>query len=313
MGAAHDMPMPSDCSSVATRRPPTIDLHALRQFPVPQLEAEASAAREVLESRSPLQLRVVTWNVWFDELCKNDRMQALLTELLVVAPDIICLQEVLPELATAFRASASLTELYDISPFHISCYGCLMLARRDLRAHFVEVPYESTCMGRTLLLADCQGRYPGVLVATTHLESLNSEARRRAQLTQAAEALQGRSAAVLCGDFNFDATQTYGDWQQSAPARPREQLENCVLGEVLPDFEDVWPALRSDEGFSFDGAANPKCIQDPLERMRYDRVLVRRPCVRPLVVSLLGTQAINDWGVMPSDHFGVQADLELKL
>merc|ERR1712039_539207 len=113
---------------------------------------------------------------------------------------------------------------------------------------------------------------------------------------------------------NFDDTQTYGDWNQSQPARLPNELENHVLAEVLPEFVDVWPLLRGDRGITFDGTLNTLCISDPQECMRYDRILFcdRSIGCRPTAADLLGTQPLNDAGLMASDHFGVQADFRLS-
>jgi len=228
---------------------------------------------------------------------------------LCAAPNVVCLQEVLPELAKALRSCGPLNEVYDISPFDVGAYGCLILTQKDLQAKFTEVPL-TTQMGRNLLLARCRARFANLIVATVHLESLNSEKTRKVQLQETAEALQDQRYALLCGDFNFDATQTYGDWKLPEPSRAPHELENHVLQDVLSDFADVWPELHSDPGFTFDGATNPQCVHDPNERMRYDRILTR--CMLPIGASLMGTQSINSAGFMPSDHFGVLVDLSVS-
>jgi hypothetical protein len=43
-------------------------------------------------------LRVVTWNLWFDEWQRARRQEALWRTLAELRPDVICLQEVLPGL-----------------------------------------------------------------------------------------------------------------------------------------------------------------------------------------------------------------------
>ena len=70
---------------------------------------------------------------------------------------------------------------------------------------------------------------PGVAVATVHLESLDSERVRGEQLAVAARALGGTAHAVLMGDFNFDATRTWGEWRDGGVARTRGTLENDAL------------------------------------------------------------------------------------
>merc|ERR1711974_119613 len=96
----------------------------------------------------------------------------------------------------------------------------------------------------------------------------------------------------------------YGDWKKGSNSAQLEKsgadepIENGVLAEVLPDFVDAWPMVRSDEGFTFDGLANPACIPDLDERVRYDRVIVRG--LLPNAATLLGTEGIDDTGVCPS-------------
>merc|ERR1719473_394355 len=61
-------------------------------------------------------ITIVTWNVWFAPVDVEQRMAALFHEALDAAPDVLCLQEVVPELAAAIRASEPLQKLYDVSP-----------------------------------------------------------------------------------------------------------------------------------------------------------------------------------------------------
>jgi endonuclease/exonuclease/phosphatase family metal-dependent hydrolase len=253
---------------------------------------------------------VLTWNIWFDDLAADCRLKALFQELLSVAPDVVCLQEVKPGAAEAIRACTAVCAVYDVSPFDVGLYGNLTLIRKDMSATFVETAFPSD-MGRTLLLGECHARCEGMLIANVHLESLAAEHIRREQLKVTADALAGHEHVLICGDFNFDATRTFGDWARETPERTPLTIENRVLVDVLPDFADSWPVVRDDEGFTFDGEFNPQCIQNPHERMRYDRVLAKtgKSTLRPIAASLLGTSEINSWGLMPSDHFGLQVDL----
>eukprot|EP00956_Cyclotella_meneghiniana_P016978 scaffold27384_cov36-Cyclotella_meneghiniana.AAC.1 len=70
-------------------------------------------------------------------------------------------------------------------------------------------------------------------------------------------------AAMLVGDFNFDSSQTWGDWDRSHPKYPKEHLENNVLDEIMPNWVDAWPYLKiTDEpGHMFDGATNV-CVRN---------------------------------------------------
>ena len=276
-------------------------------------------------------LRVVTWNVWFSPLEADERMAALFTEALGASPDVLCLQEVVPRLANAIHASA-LRNVYAISPNTIDSYGCLLLVRRTLAPTFCEIALPSR-MGRTLLVAEwaspsCSSP---VAVATVHLESLNNAAARAKQLRVAYNELRVYEQVLLCGDFNFDATRNFGDWLPVPPRPPRPSgdsdsddeepysgplrqaagaLENDVLSLRLPGYTDAWPALHGplELGHTFDGARNPR-VRDPEEQMRYDRVMVRGAHVSN--IWLLGTGDSRAAAIVPSDHYGLCADVEL--
>ena len=270
---------------------------------LPQLEAEANASALTMAARPEATLTVATWNVWFGRQHMEQRYSALLRTLLRRAPDVVGLQEVVPALADALRAHEAVSALYEVSPNAIGSYGCLLLARRALRPHIVEIDLP-TDMGRTLLVAELAAR-PGVAVATVHLESLDSERVRGEQLAVAARALGGAAHAVLMGDFNFDATRTWGEWRDGGVARSPGALENDALPRLLPHFVDAWPVVRGAEpGFTFDGATNPYA-HDPGERMRYDRVMAKG--LRPEHIEMLGNG--GEAQPVPSDHFGLFATL----
>lgn len=301
---------------MAASLPPSPPLPGARlrgeQWPGLRLEEEAAAAARALASRPLSRLRVVTWNVWFDDACAAKRQAALLQEVLSAAPDVACLQEVLPAFAEAVRDCEALMAVYQASPQGVRPYGCMLLVRRDLQPTFGAQPLPSR-MARSLLWARCGGRCPGLMVATTHLESLDSAPARRRQLEDAARLLREHEGAVLCGDFNFDDERTWGDWRLPRPALGPEALENRVLGEVLPDFADAWREVRPEErGYTFDGTENPICIRDQGERMRYDRLMARRGPggLVPVAAELLGTGPIDSRGMRPSDHYGLLVDLE---
>lgn len=286
-------------STLAALRPEALSL---------SLDDELTDASAQLHARrSTTSLRVVTWNIWFDALRQDERLQMLLCEAVREAPDAICLQEVVPRVAEAIRSCKPLCAVYAVSPYSISTYGVLMLVRKPLNPVFSQVPLP-TGMGRSLLVAACAD----VVIATVHLESLDNAPTRRQQLERASAVLSATPLpAILCGDFNFDSSQNWGDWRKKKSGGKHTGLENAVLAAVVPDFVDAWPALRPrDPGLTFDGSCNPH-VRDADERMRYDRVLARG--MRPTDASVLGTTSppVVEGGLLPSDHFGLRVDLQL--
>jgi len=271
-----------------------------------------------------LTLRLITWNVWFQPVDAAMRTASLFSEVLGAAPDVLCLQEVREELAASIRTSAALLRCYAISPNDVSPYGNLLLVRHELSPIFKETPFPSQ-MGRSLLLAECRPATArddsSLAVATVHLESLNNAPTRAKQLRIAQSALDRYQRVLLAGDFNFDSSQNFGDWSAVPPRpprpereasdddeanpwagaplkRPREGLENDIIGQVLPDYIDMWPTLHaeSDGGHTFDGSRNVY-VADPEEIMRYDRVLAKGAV--PVTITLLG---------LPEPDHGTLAD-----
>lgn len=263
---------------------------------------------------SSSHLRCVTYNVWFSSTSELARRNALFQILHRENPDIIALQEVKSDFAEAIRKN-SISKYYAISSNPIHHYGCLLLVRRSIvkSITFNELVFSKSAMGRTSPYSDIT--FPNgksIRISSCHLESLNSERTRRAQLIELSN-LYTSTFGMILGDFNFDATKTYGEWKIKSNARSFEQLENTLtLKKALPGWIDAWGTLygNEDPGYTFDGKINRPAIQDTLERMRYDRVMLKN--VKPVAAKLLGTKPINNLGMRPSDHFGVEIDVEYK-
>eukprot|EP00040_Diaphanoeca_grandis_P024409 m.134068 g.134068 ORF g.134068 m.134068 type:complete len:324 (+) comp29718_c0_seq1:96-1067(+) len=276
------------------------------------------------------KLRIVTWNVWFGRKKMIERLEALVGILDKIDPDVIGLQEVVPDFAQALRClvntskplpdvpnSPSVWQKYAISKNKIKGYGCLLLAKKSLSPKFSETKMP-TRMGRTLLTANicCGGSKKFRLnIGTSHFESMDSPATRQKQLTIARKTLNATSShqAVLIGDFNFDSSQEYGDWKLlSTPTEP-DKLENVVAFEAagMKSWIDAWHALHpQDKGYTFDGAVNSN-VNDKQERMRYDRVMISPGEWNAASVCLLGTESIDDTqNTCPSDHFGVCVEIQ---
>ena len=270
-------------------------------------DSVTDTASRVMECRPISSIRVVTWNVWFSSHQMDERTAEMVSTVMQEAPDVLCLQEVVPRVEAALRSCGALSKLYTFSPFSISSYGMLMLVRPSLSPIFSNVALP-THMGRSLLIARCVADGRSLSVATVHLESLASAPIRRKQLSVAAAELPtSEGPRILCGDFNFDSSQNWGDWRFDTSQRL--PLENAVLHRTLGGkWLDTWPALYPAEpGLTFDGSTNPH-VSDHCERMRYDRVMAAG--LQPCEAALLGTSP-SVAGIVPSDHYGLRVDLEL--
>jgi len=86
---------------------------------------------------------------------------------------------------------------------------------------------------------------------------------------------------------------------------------------LFPDFNDVWSdcgfSPPNDKGYTYDSTKNNRI--SGYERMRYDRILLKSACWKPISISLLGDDPITATKVggakvFPSDHFGLIMKLE---
>jgi endonuclease/exonuclease/phosphatase family metal-dependent hydrolase len=241
-----------------------------------------------VDRSAPVDVRLITWNVWFGGHMFDERCEALLAELPRRRAGVIALQEVTHELYDALLHEPWVRAAYQISPLAMRAYDVVILSRLPIR-RVVEIALP-TSMGRRLVVAELAC---GLAVATVHLESTRDEATTRAaQLATLQPALVDRyDDVVLVGDMNFT---------------PDDPIENAALD---PAFVDIWPALRPGEpGYTVDTDLNTMRIQvksTPVQK-RIDRVFSRSARWRARSIELIGTRPIDVDGTFTSDHFGLE-------
>ena len=239
-------------------------------------------------------LRLLTWNVWFGPFRDRARMQAIVAEVARLEPHIVAFQEVTRHLARLpeTRSSplrSSYRRLETPAPEE-SRYWEVIYTRLEPGPESGRWSYSDTAMARGCTILHVEAL--NLVVATTHLESLQAAATRERQFREAIariERLPVRNR-VLCGDMNLRDGQ--------------------ALDHLLPPcWEDAWTLLRpGEEGATRDAARNPM-THDPLQD-RLDRIFVCCPDYVPARIELVGTDPIDSTGTLfPSDHFGLFLEL----
>ena len=204
------------------------------------------------------RLSLLSWNVWFG-LEKPHRRWTELTSIVgSLRPDVIALQEVTDPFLRMLRKATWVRGRYHISDpsgDSLEGYGNLIVSRLPMERVHVQ-PLESE-MDRKLVVVEASAEGRPWAFASVHLESFReSTARRARQLDQVLQALSSYPEVALMGDFNFCAS-----WQD----------EN----ERIPgDYQDVWPAVRPEEGFTVDTEENEMRGRGTEERkrVRFDRL-----------------------------------------
>ncbi|CAA7409137.1 unnamed protein product [Spirodela intermedia] len=273
-----------------------------------------------LGSRSaPNTLKVLSYNVWFrEDLELEERMNALGRLIQQHSPDIICLQEVTPNIYKIFQAS-SWWKSYECSvPREMAAmrvYFCMQMSKLPVKA-FKCQPFGNSIMGRELCIADIDiGAGKILVVATSHLESPCpgppkwDQMYSKERVAQAKDSVQmlGRARnAIFCGDMNWD-----------------EKLDGAFPAPAAAGWTDAWAELRPEEnGWTYDTKSNPMLSGNRALQKRVDRFICNLPDFKIVGIDMIGLEPIPGLSylkekkvrkemktivlpVLPSDHYGL--------
>ena len=206
-------------------------------------------------------LRLLTFNVWFRKFEFEARCKRII-EIIKDRSDVACLQEVTPDFVKLMQADKEFVETFHVSSNRLNRYGIKILVRKSLFPSFVpefqEVKLPSR-MARSLLTTVL--RPMDLVIATVHLESLDSRVTREHQLKMIASNLKTYEeekgfSVLLCGDFNFCSRRNFSSTYKTAEDGTDEKdLENHAIDRTLPHYDDAWVMMMSDKesyGFTMD-------------------------------------------------------------
>lgn len=282
----------------------------------PSARTDAERGEETDAARDET-ITIMSYNVWFrEDIALSARMAAIGDLITRHAPDVICLQEVTPNIYSIFRA-ADWWRHYtcSLSPAEAATkpYFVMQLSKLPVRKRATR-PFRNSIMGRELCMGTVEGKGGGapLVVATAHLESpcpappLWNQMYSPERVQQAQEsfrALTDAADVVFCGDMNWDDT---GDGPPPLP----------------PGWCDAWTVLRPGEtGLTYDCKENPMLGGGRL-RKRLDRAFCHLARYELASAELVGTRPIpgltyekaatakgrpvtKTLPVLPSDHFGL--------
>lgn len=264
---------------------------------IPAVARVALALLLALGVAPAAELRVMTWNVWFDATRAAERLPALLDAIHAAAPDVLAVQEAEPWFLDGFAADPRFAgwKAAALPDGARAAGGCQLLSRHPIareRELFLPSRY-----GRRALIAEVLVAGTAWTVAIVHLDSLMEDGpRRERQMALVQEAMRGINHALWLGDFNF------GD-------------ADVEQARIEPGWVDAWSTARPGEpGATWDpirsALARANSFPDEPAR-RLDRILVRSSTHRPTAATLHGNAPLRpaDPLLFPSDHFGVSAVL----
>ena len=300
------------------------------------------------------RLCLITQNLWFQNVHEKVRMEHLRDNYFspskkknsddsssASSTPIVCCQELTGELMRHLSSpSYTIHDQQLRSGFTSGIgidlqYGCAVLTDMSSSSYAVNFSgtflFESSRMARGLTFISVSprassSRCPGVLIATTHLESWcgpgqtgaterSKQVREFKFFAEKLVSLGIVSYAVVCGDMNWD--------DERLPGSKRKLGDPDMMQILGGDWVDCWKLKGVGSGLTYDAKEN-QMLMGSLRR-RFDRVLLYSPrssnSSPPAVSSttIIATKPIEGYyrksprntmlPLLPSDHFGLKVDI----
>ncbi|KAL5578827.1 hypothetical protein UlMin_011269 [Ulmus minor] len=269
-------------------------------------------------------LKILSYNVWFREDLELHRRMKALGELIELhSPDIMCFQEVTPNIYEIFQKS-SWWKVYACSVSKEMTfsrpYFCMQLSKLPVKSFSCE-PFGNSIMGRELCVAEIEVKKDKPLVvATSHLESpcpgpptwdqmFSKE--RVEQAKEAINILKKNQNVIFGGDMNWD-----------------DKLDGKF---PFPDgWIDAWAELKPGEnGWTYDTKSNKMLSGNRALQKRLDRFICQFHDFKICGIEMIGMEAIPglshikekkvkkeikklELPVLPSDHYGLLLSIQSK-
>lgn len=252
---------------------------------------------------------VISYNIWFDDSLTAERTASLIKIINDINPDVICLQEVRPNIYT-FLINILGNYRYHFPKKLIKLYDCVIFSKYPINK-CLEYPFENSTMGRSLLITKIDYPYhettdDGIsvdkielVVTTTHFESLFKKKHlnypKIEQFEITSGILEGLHAGfknvLLCADTNV--------------LHHEEQKFHEFFDEN--GWIDAWKEKGSSgtSKYTYDSDCNIY-LQNRFSNVKYksriDRIIYKAD---NLILEEFTLLKGNGKNIEPSDHFGV--------
>ncbi|KAL2339200.1 hypothetical protein Fmac_013646 [Flemingia macrophylla] len=268
--------------------------------------------------------KILSYNVWFrEDLELHKRMKAIGDLVQLHSPDVICFQEVTPNIYDIFKQSTWWGVYRSSVSSEIAYsrpYFCMVLSKLPVKS-FSNKPFSNSIMGRELCIAEVEAASGNTLVvATSHLESpcpapptwdqMYSK-ERVVQANEAINLLKKHPNVVFGGDMNWDD-------KHDGPY------------PLQDGWVDAWSQLRPNEiGWTYDTKSNQMLTGNRTLQKRLDRFICHFRDFKITSVDMVGMEAIPGvlynkekkvrkevkqlvLPVLPSDHYGMLLSIAIK-
>ncbi|MDB9985908.1 endonuclease/exonuclease/phosphatase family protein [Pelagibacterales bacterium] len=259
------------------------------------------------------EIKVLSWNLWWKFENYLERQKLIFNELLILNPDILCLQEVWEDsdgsqakkIADLFGYEYTYSKSFEIDG--VSFGNAIISKFPILNSSSHKIP-TATEFNENRTLMHSVVNYDGfeIDILCTHLNYKYDQSNIRQNqvafiLEYISKLKKPKFPTILCGDFNADPL--------SEEIMQITGLKSSIKGTVL---RDAWQITnRDDPGYTWSN--NNYYAKRSLEvDRRIDYIFVSKPTSKGLghpIKSILVGASPKD-NIFPSDHFGIMTYLE---
>jgi len=255
-------------------------------------------------------LKVLSLNIWFEDIMEDQRIQSLINLIKYNDIDIICLQEVKPNIYK--KLTENLPKYYSY-PKNISYhYGNVIFSKYKI-SKCLTVPFTTSKMGRNLIFAkidiphicgDGCVKKIEILVCTSHFESeFKKNIKNIEKLKQYEETFE------LLSKFSFNYKNIIFCSDTNILNNEEEYFDKFTDA----NFIDSWKVHgNSNNKFTYDSYCNTYLqLKNPKFRSRLDRILFN--CKNLQIIDFILVKNFDSNIIEISDHFGVLTKFEINL
>lgn len=268
-----------------------------------------------------MTLKLLTYNVYFDQLHQQQRFLEIIKIILTQKPDVVALQEITPNTFQMLLCHEPLLKEYHLSTDQfVWPYNVVTLSRHPI-IDSRRFPFPKSQMGRHIEMIQIMFQEKPITIANLHLESIFLHYR---DFRQSPESQQLKIQTKI-DQFNY----VFQKLPQITPDKPI-----FIMGDtnITPQDSDyfVVPKSQANQGKWVDAVTTFQLPEKYLLtydysknslirgkfKSRSDRIYYRNPqnsgsdSFVPITFTIIGAEPIPGIKVCPSDHFGLLLEFE---
>lgn len=245
-----------------------------------------------------MELKILTYNIWFANILPTERLKSLIQIIQNLNPDIICFQEIKPQIYNIL--TKILSEYKFVHPENITTeYGIAIFSKIKYNKT-TNYKFFNSRMGRNLISIRIKINNMDLYILTSHFESeFNKSEPNQIKLDQ--YNLAEKYISNLYSETNNIIFPCDTNLLES---------EDSKFDLIFNKYSDAWKILGNNQNkFTFDGKSNSHIKKK--YQTRLDRIIYKTNNFKLKKFDLVGKSNNNNF-IEPSDHYGIFIIMEYQ-